>query len=87
MIVGHVVGHGLEAARCAAFVRAALSTFARFPTDPVQLLQLADAALAESSEHSSRFVTAVCLAIDPPPWIEVRWAAAGDGCCTTFRSP
>src|SRR3954464_13141472 len=28
--VGDVVGHGLDAARCAAFVRAALATFARF---------------------------------------------------------
>lgn len=77
VIVGDVVGHGLEAARCAAFVRAALSTFARFSTDPVELLRLADAALAENSDDSSRFVTAVCLTIGPPPVIEVRWAAAG----------
>ena len=77
VVVGDVVGHGLEAARCAAFVRAALSTFARFSADPVQLLQLANAALAEGSADSSRFVTAVCLVIGAPPELEVRWAAAG----------
>jgi hypothetical protein len=47
VVVGDVVGHGLEAARCAAFVRASLATFARFTSDPVQLLQLANAALVE----------------------------------------
>jgi sigma-B regulation protein RsbU (phosphoserine phosphatase) len=77
IVVGDVVGHGLEAARRAAFVRAALSTFARFSSDPVQLLQLANAALAEGSDDSTRFVTAVCLTIGAPPDIEVRWAAAG----------
>src|SRR4029453_3926526 len=35
--LGDVVGHGLEAARCAAFVRAGLATFARFTSDPVEL--------------------------------------------------
>jgi serine phosphatase RsbU (regulator of sigma subunit) len=77
IVVGDVVGHGLEAARRAAFVRAALATFARFSSDPVQLLQLANAALAEGSDDSTRFVTAVCLTIGPPPDLEVRWAAAG----------
>ena len=46
--VGDVVGHGLDAARCAAFVRAALATFARFTRDPVELLQLANAALGRA---------------------------------------
>jgi serine phosphatase RsbU (regulator of sigma subunit) len=77
VVVGDVVGHGLEAARCAAFVRAALATFARFSSDPVQLLQLANAALTEGGADSTRFVTAVCLTIGAPPDLEVRWAAAG----------
>jgi serine phosphatase RsbU (regulator of sigma subunit) len=77
IVVGDVVGHGLEAARRAAFVRAALATFARFSSDPVQLLQLANATLAEGSDDSTRFVTAVCLTIGAPPALEVRWAAAG----------
>jgi sigma-B regulation protein RsbU (phosphoserine phosphatase) len=77
IVVGDVVGHGLESARRAAFVRAALATFARFSSDPVQLLQLANAALAEGGDDSTRFVTAVCLTIGAPPEVEVRWAAAG----------
>jgi sigma-B regulation protein RsbU (phosphoserine phosphatase) len=77
IVVGDVVGHGLESARRAAFVRAALATFARFSSDPVQLLQLANAALAESGDDGTRFVTAVCLSVSAPPDPEVRWAAAG----------
>ena len=74
--VGDVVGHGLEAARCAAFVRAALATFARFTRDPRELLQLANAALVEHGAES-QFVTAVCLNIGPGPGAEVVWASAG----------
>ncbi|WP_324275367.1 PP2C family protein-serine/threonine phosphatase [Blastococcus brunescens] len=77
VVVGDVVGHGLDAARCAAFVRAALATFARFTADPVQLLQLANTALSEHRSAESRFVTVVCLNIAPPPGRTVRWAAAG----------
>jgi serine phosphatase RsbU (regulator of sigma subunit) len=75
VIVGDVVGHGLAAARCAAFVRAALATFARFSGDPVLLLQLANAALAESGLADARFVTAACLNIAHGH--EVVWASAG----------
>lgn len=77
VIVGDVVGHGLEAARCAAFVRAACSTYARFTGDPVQLLQLANAALAENRTDHAQFVTVVCLNITAPPECTVRWATAG----------
>jgi serine phosphatase RsbU (regulator of sigma subunit) len=77
VIVGDVVGHGLEAARCAAFVRAACSTYARFTGDPVQLLQLANVALAEHRTAQAQFVTVVCLNITAPPECTVRWAAAG----------
>jgi serine phosphatase RsbU (regulator of sigma subunit) len=74
--VGDVVGHGLDAARCAAFVRAALTTFARFTRDPVELLQLANAALVEH-DGDTRFVTAVCLNIGRGPDHQVTWASAG----------
>jgi serine phosphatase RsbU (regulator of sigma subunit) len=77
IVVGDVVGHGLEAARCAAFVRAALATFARFTSDPARLLQLANTALAERRAPSATFVTTVCLNIGAPPDPEVCWAAAG----------
>jgi serine phosphatase RsbU (regulator of sigma subunit) len=77
VVVGDVVGHGLEAARCAAFVRSAFATYARFTGDPAQLLQLANAALVEHGEDGAQFVTAVCLNICPPPGREILWAAAG----------
>jgi sigma-B regulation protein RsbU (phosphoserine phosphatase) len=75
VVVGDVVGHGLAAARCAAFVRAALATFARFSADPVLLLQLANAALAENRLADARFVTAACLNIADDR--QVVWASAG----------
>lgn len=77
VVVGDVVGHGLEAARSAAFVRAVSATFARFTSDPAQLLQLADAALAERRAQGVEFITAVCLNISAFPEQHVRWAAAG----------
>ena len=77
VVVGDVVGHGLEAARCAAFVRSAFATYGRFTGDPAQLLQLANAALVEHGEDGAQFVTAVCLNICPPPGREILWAVAG----------
>jgi serine phosphatase RsbU (regulator of sigma subunit) len=77
IVVGDVVGHGLDAARCAAFVRSTCATFARFTSDPVQLLQMANGALSEHGAPEAQFVTVVCLNITPPPEQLVRWAAAG----------
>lgn len=77
IVVGDVVGHGLEAARIAAFVRATLATFARYTADPAQLLQLANAALVERDDVGSHFVTAVCVNLSPPPDRIITWAAAG----------
>jgi serine phosphatase RsbU (regulator of sigma subunit) len=77
VVVGDVVGHGLEAARCAAFVRAALATSARFTAEPAQLLQFADAALTEHGPEDARFVTAVCLNVAAAPERDLAWATAG----------
>jgi serine phosphatase RsbU (regulator of sigma subunit) len=77
IVVGDVVGHGLAAARGAAFLRATMATFARFTGDPDELLQLADTALRESTGDGASFVTAVCLTIGGAPEREVRWATAG----------
>ena len=63
IVVGDVVGHGLDAARRGAYVRAALSTFATFTADPAQLLQLAHTALVSHCGPSYDFITAVCLNI------------------------
>lgn len=75
--VGDVVGHGIEAARCAAFIRAALATYARFTSDPAQLLQLANIALVEHGTESAPFVTAACVNLSPGPMAQISWAAAG----------
>jgi serine phosphatase RsbU (regulator of sigma subunit) len=77
IVVGDVVGHGLGAARGAAFLRATMATFAHFTDDPAELLRLADTALRESTGDGASFVTAVCLTIGGTPDREVRWATAG----------
>src|SRR3954471_1691633 len=77
IVVGDVVGHGLAAARGAAFLRATMATFAHFTDDPAELLRLADTALRESTGDGASFVTAVCLTIGGTPDREVRWATAG----------
>ncbi len=66
IVIGDVVGHGVDAARRAAYVRAALVTFAKFSSDPVHLLQFANAALVERVGDSAQFVTAVCVNIEAP---------------------
>ncbi len=75
VVVGDVVGHGLEAARSAAFVRATMATFARYTDDAAELLQLADTALTERGGPVSQFVTAVVVNISRDG--ELRWATAG----------
>src|SRR4051794_9815276 len=77
IVVGDVVGHGLAAARGAAFLRATMATFAHFTGDPAELLRLADTALRESTADGASFVTAVCLTIAGTPDRDVRWATAG----------
>ena len=76
LIVGDVIGHGLEAARRATFVRTALATFARFTDDPARLLEMANHALIERGGTSTEFVTAVCATLRPRERT-ILWAAAG----------
>jgi PAS domain S-box-containing protein len=76
LIVGDVIGHGLEAARRATFVRTALATFARFTDDPARLLEMANHALIERAGTSTEFVTAVCATLRPHEGA-ILWAAAG----------
>jgi serine phosphatase RsbU (regulator of sigma subunit) len=64
VVLGDVVGHGPIAARLATFIRARLATFAANVTDPVEILQLANAALIERSGRSQELVSAICLRID-----------------------
>ena len=76
LVVGDVVGKGLEAARRAAFVRTVFATTAPFSDDPGQLLSWANTALIERAEEDREFVTAGCVTFSPRDRI-LRWGYAG----------
>jgi len=76
VVVGDVVGKGIEAARRAAFVRATLAAYAAYNDDPCQLLELANTALVERAGTSEDFVTAACVVCRPTD-SSVSWALAG----------
>ncbi|MFL5824998.1 MAG: PP2C family protein-serine/threonine phosphatase [Thermoleophilaceae bacterium] len=76
MVVGDVAGHGLSAAKRAAFVRTTLATSAPYTDNPCKLLSLANAALLERAEPTEELVTAACLVYAPSEH-RVRWALAG----------
>ena len=61
LVVGDVVGHGVNAARRAAFVRTAFAATAPFSHDPCQLLSWANTAMIEPAGITSGFVTAACV--------------------------
>ena len=76
MVVGDVIGHGLQAGRRAAFVRTAFAATAPFSDDPCRLLSWANRALVERAGASNEFVTAACLTYLPGEQ-RLRWAYAG----------
>jgi serine phosphatase RsbU (regulator of sigma subunit) len=76
LVVGDVVGKGLEAARRAAFVRTVFATTAPFSDDPMQLLSWANTALVERAERERDFVTVGCVTVSPREGV-VRWGYAG----------
>jgi len=76
LVIGDVVGHGLEAGRRAAFVRTTFAATAPFSDDPRQLLSWANTALVERAGTSTDFVTAACVTFHPDERI-LRWAYAG----------
>ena len=75
VVVGDVVGHGITAARRAAFVRATIALFAEYADDPMTILRLANTALAER-DPGTEFVTALCASFAPERGT-VTWASAG----------
>ena len=75
VVVGDVVGHGLSAARRAAFVRTTIAMFAQYTSDPVAILRLVNTAVIER-EPGTEFVTALC-AIFAADARTVTWASAG----------
>jgi serine phosphatase RsbU (regulator of sigma subunit) len=76
LVVGDVVGHGLQAARRAAFVRTTFAATAPFSDDPCRLLSWANTALIERAGISDEFVTAACVTFLPSERL-LRWAYAG----------
>ena len=76
LVIGDVVGHGLSAARRAAFVRTAFAATAPFSDDPCRLLSWANTALIERAGITSEFVTAGCVTYLPDERL-LRWAYAG----------
>ena len=76
LVVGDVVGHGLQAGRRAAFVRTAFAATAPFSDDPCRLLSWANTALVERAGTSTEFVTAGCMTYLPRSEL-LRWAYAG----------
>ncbi|HET7426830.1 MAG TPA: PP2C family protein-serine/threonine phosphatase [Gemmatimonadales bacterium] len=76
LVVGGVVGHGVQAGRRAAVVRTMIAATAPFSDDPCQLLSWANTALIERAGPSVEFVTAACVTFLPSAQL-VRWAYAG----------
>jgi serine phosphatase RsbU (regulator of sigma subunit) len=76
LVVGDVVGHGLNAARRATFVRTAFASTAPFSDDPRQLLGWANTALVERAGPGANFVTVACVTYVPDER-RLRWAYAG----------
>ena len=76
LVVGDVVGHGLQAARRAAFVRTTFAATAPFSDDPSRLLSWANTALIERAGTSIDYVTAACVTYHPSERL-LRWAYAG----------
>ena len=76
LVVGDAMGHGLPAARRAAFVRTAFVTTAPFTDDPARLLSWVNTAMTERAGTNDEFVTAACITYLPDER-RLRWAYAG----------
>jgi serine phosphatase RsbU (regulator of sigma subunit) len=76
LVVGDVVGHGLQAARRASFIRTTFAATAPFSDDPSRLLSWANTALIERAGTSVEFVTVACVTFLPSAQL-LRWAYAG----------
>ena len=76
LVVGDVVGHGLQAARRASFIRTTFAATAPFSDDPGRLLSWANTALIERAGITDEFVTAACVTYHPTEQL-LRWAYAG----------
>jgi serine phosphatase RsbU (regulator of sigma subunit) len=76
LVVGDVVGHGIQPAKRAAFVRTTFAATAPFSDDPRQLLSWANTALVERAGVGNDFITVACVTFLPEQR-SLRWAYAG----------
>jgi len=76
LVVGDVVGKGLEAARRAAFIRTVFATTAPFSDDPARLLSWANTAFIERAEDERDFVTVGCVTFSTRDQL-LSWGYAG----------
>jgi serine phosphatase RsbU (regulator of sigma subunit) len=86
LVVGDVVGHGLAAARRAAFTRATFAATALFSDDPCRLLDWANVALIERPGDPCDYVTAACVTFLPRER-RLRWAYAGHPPAVSLDDP
>ncbi|HYG96183.1 MAG TPA: SpoIIE family protein phosphatase [Solirubrobacterales bacterium] len=75
-VVGDVVGHGPQAARLATFIRTRFAAFVANTSDPAELLELTNTALAERPGAKQELVSAVCVRLHPGEG-SVCWSRAG----------
>jgi sigma-B regulation protein RsbU (phosphoserine phosphatase) len=76
VVVGDVVGRGLNAALRASYIRTLLVGFMRSCNDPARILILANEALADDEPGGVDFATAACV-VHRPERRDVAWALAG----------
>lgn len=75
VVVGDVVGKGMDAARRAAFIRATLNASTAYSDDPVHLLRTVNAELVRQYGVSWDFITMLCVVVHADG--SLAWASAG----------
>jgi hypothetical protein len=75
VVVGDVVGKGMDAARRAAFIRATLNASGAYSDDPAHLLRTVNAELVRQYGVSWDFITMLCVVVHADG--AMAWASAG----------
>jgi hypothetical protein len=75
IVVGDVVGKGIDAARRAAFIRATLNASTAYSDDPVHLLRTVNSELVRQYGVSWDFITMLCVVVHADA--SLAWASAG----------
>lgn len=75
VVLGDVVGKGIEAARRAAFIRATINASTGYSDDPAHLLRTVNAELVRQYGVSNDFITMLCVVVRADG--SMAWASAG----------